>query len=210
MKNTFKFFVTVFFLATALNAFAQGPSNPDQWPTFTMTAKNITVSTAPNEKDVFWDVYIMQTNYGQANIQPFEFCCAQYNWYFNKNIFQNPSVGNATLTNIQPGIQTDLPSSLSPPTFQVDSVTDYVAQGQPAGTGLLKTSGNLPNSSINYFIGNTFPGTKALRMRLTTNGDQLPQWNNVPLNLRWRLGAAPNTFLAYFTPNPPGPDSVYH
>jgi hypothetical protein len=143
-------------------------------------------------------VYILQTNFGTAGVHPFEFCCAQYNWYFNKNIFQNPGIGNLVLTNR--GAQTDLPNALRPPTFQVDSTGNW-----GPNTGLLKTSGNLPNSSINFFIGNVFPGTKALQMKLTTNGHV---WNEVPLDLRWKLGAAPNTFLAYFVPNPPGPDSA--
>jgi hypothetical protein len=97
MKNTFKFFVTLFLLAVVLNtSFAQVA--PEFWPTFTMTAKNITTNPTgppgPNQTDnqIFFDVYILQTNYGQPGIQPFEFCCAQYNWYFNKNIFQNPSI----------------------------------------------------------------------------------------------------------------------
>jgi hypothetical protein len=97
---------------------------------------------------------------------------------------------------------TDLPANLSPPTFQVDSTT--VWPGQDPSTGLLKTSSNLPNSAINYFIGNVAPGTKALQMKLRTNGHK---WNEVPLDLRWRLGEAPNTFLAYFTPIN-GPDTT--
>jgi PKD repeat protein len=175
-----------------------------------MTAKNITTNPigppGPNQTDnqIFFDVYIMQTNYGQPGIQPFEFCCAQYNWYFNKNIFQNPSIGNLVLTNL--GAQTDLPSGLRPPTFQVDSITNWDSQTGRPNTGLLKTSGNLPNSNINFFISHTFPGTKALRMRITTSGNR---WNNVPLDLQWRAGpTAPNSFLAYFAPNPPGPDSA--
>ena len=204
MKKSFKLFVTLFLFVTVINvAFSQSP--PSSWPRFDMTAKNFTTSPGADGQDsiIFWDVYIQQTNYGQPGIQPFEFCCAQYNWYFNKNIFQNPSIGNMVLTNR--GAQTDLPSGLRPPTFQVDTFTNYEALGQPPQTGVLKTSGNLPNSSINFFIGNVFPGTKALSMKLTTSGHV---WNNVPLNLRWKLGAAPNTFLAYFVPNAPGPDSA--
>ena len=209
MKNTFKFFVTLFLLAVVLNtSFAQVA--PEFWPTFTMTAKNITTvpvivgSDTTADNVVTWEVYILQTNYGQPGIQPFEFCCAQYNWYFNKNIFQNPSIGNLVLTNL--GAQTDLPSGVRPPTFQVDSITNWDAQTGRPNTGLLKTSGNLPNSNINFFIGNQFPGTKALKMRLTTNGNH---FNNVPFDLQWRAGpTAPNTFLAYFAPNPPGPDSA--
>ena len=183
--------------------FAQSP--PETWPTFTMTAKNFETSPVGppgvNQQDsiLFWDVYILQTNYGQPGVHPFEFCCAQYNWYFDKNFYQNPSVGNLVLTNL--GNQTDLPLGLRPPTFQVDSVNYW-----GPNTVLLKTSGNLPNSSINYFITNQFPGTKALRMKLTTNGRR---WNQLLyVNFSWKLGSAPNTFLAYFVPNPPGPDSA--
>jgi hypothetical protein len=203
MKNTFKFFVTLFLLAVVLNT-SKAQVAPEFWPTFTMTAKNITMQPNPTfnqDSIVFWDVYILQTNYGQPGIQPFEFCCAQYNWYYNKNIVK-PNGGNLVLTNL--GAQTDLPTALRPPTFQVDS--NSVWAGQDPSVGLLKTSGNLPNSSVNFFIGNQFPGTKALRMKLTTNGKQ---FKVDTLNLRWRGGpTAPNTFLAYFAPNPPGPDSA--
>lgn len=169
-------------------------------PTFNMIVKNITTRPGVNGQDsiILWDVYIQQTNYGQPGVDPFEFCCAQYAWYFNKNIIQNPSVGNIVLTNL--GAQTDFPSGLRPPTFSTDTITNW-----GPNTGLLRTSGNLPNSSINFFINPNFPGTKALRMKLTTNGHR---WNNAPLNLRWKLGTAPNTFLAYFIQNLPGPDSA--
>ena len=198
MKKTYLLFLVILLLSVSfVNSFSQSP--PSAWPTFSMTVKNI-VSTpfASRDSILTFDVYLLQTNYGQPGVDPFEFCCAQYNWYFNKNIFQNPSVGNLVLTNL--GNQTDLPQALRPPTFQVDSVNNW------GGTnGLLKTSGNLPNSSINYFISPNYPGTKVLKMKLTTNGNM---WNCVPFNLRFKLGAAPNTFLAYFVPNSPGPDSA--
>ncbi len=208
MKKT-HFLLATFFLIIVLskNSYAQSP--PESWPTFTMTVKNIATSpsgpSGPNQQDsiLYWDVYILQTNYGQPGIDPFEFCCAQYNWYFNKNIFQNPSIGNLVLTNL--GDETDLPLGLRPPTFQVDTFSGPWP-GQSENVGILKTSSNNISSSHNYFIGNQFPGTKALRMKLVTNGRQ---WNNVPIDLRWRAGlTAPNTFLAYFAPNPPGPDSA--
>jgi len=198
MKKTYGLFLILLLLSVSyVNSFSQSP--PSAWPTFNMTVKNI-VSSPNGERDsiLTFEVYLFQTNYGQPGVDPFEFCCAQYNWYFNKDIFQNPSVGNAVLTNL--GSQTDLPTALRPPTFQVDSVNNW-----GANNGLLKTSGNLPNSSINYFISPNFPGTKILKMKLTTNGHI---WNCVPLNLKFKLGAAPNTFLAYFVPNPPGPDSA--
>jgi hypothetical protein len=198
MKKTYGLFLILLLLSVSyVNSFSQSP--PSAWPTFNMTVKNI-VSSPNGQRDsiLTFEVYLFQTNYGQPGVDPFEFCCAQYNWYFNKDIFQNPSVGNAVLTNL--GSQTDLPTALRPPTFQVDSVNNW-----GANNGLLKTSGNLPNSSINYFISPNFPGTKILKMKLTTNGHI---WNCVPLNLKFKLGAAPNTFLAYFVPNPPGPDSA--
>jgi PKD repeat protein len=209
MNKLYKPLFSLFFISVLFFSFfkiSHSQVSPEFWPKFTMTAKNITTQPGANGQDsiLFWDVYILQTNYGQPGIQPFEFCCAQYNWYFNKNIFQNPSIGNIVLTNF--GAQTDLPSGLRPPTFQVDSVTNWDLQTGRPNTGLLKTSGNLPNSNINFFIGNQFPGTKALRMKVTTNGRK---FNNVPLHLTWRAGpTAPNSFLAYFAPNPPGPDSA--
>jgi hypothetical protein len=68
-------------------------------PTFNMIVKNITTNPTVNGENnkIFFDVYIQQTNYGQPGVDPFEFCCAQYMWLFNKNIFQNPSVGNIVL-----------------------------------------------------------------------------------------------------------------
>ena len=205
MKNTFKFFVILFLFALAVSSssFADngGPSDSTKWPTFNMTAQDISMQPGANGQDsiIYWNVYLLQTNYGQAGIDPFEFCCAQYNWYYNTNIWRNPTVGNMVLTNL--GGQTDIPVGIRPPTFQVDSTNNW-----GPNIGLLKTSGNLPNSSINYFIGNVFPGTKMLQMKLYTNGKS---FNQAPIDLQWRTGlVAPNTFLAYFTPNLPTGDTA--
>ena len=196
-------FITVFFLILSFFKTSYSQSPPSAWPTFSLTAKNFTTAPGPGNQDsiLYWDVYLLQTNYGQPGVDPFEFCCAQYNWYFDTRFFKNPDVGNLVLTNL--GGQTELPPGLRPPTFQVDTVNYW-----GPNTGLLKTSGNLPNSSINFFISNQFPGTKVLRMKLTTNGHRWNQTFYGP-DLRWRVGAPPNTFLAYFVPNPPGPDSAY-
>ncbi|MEZ4821320.1 MAG: hypothetical protein R2942_02500 [Ignavibacteria bacterium] len=62
---------------------------------------------------------MLQTNFGQHGIDPFEYCCAQYFWFFNKNIFRNPSIGNLKLTNL--GNRTDVPPEIRPASFLVDS-----------------------------------------------------------------------------------------
>ncbi|MEZ4823053.1 MAG: hypothetical protein R2942_11775 [Ignavibacteria bacterium] len=51
-----------------------------------MTVKNITFQPGADGQDsiILWDVYLVQTNYGQPGIDPFRFCCARYGWYFNK------------------------------------------------------------------------------------------------------------------------------
>ena len=90
-KFYFLFLVVIFFISKSNLSFSQsgGSSDSTKWPTFDMTVKNITFQPGADGQDslIFWDVYLVQTNYGQPGIDPFEFCCAQYNWYFNKNIF---------------------------------------------------------------------------------------------------------------------------
>ncbi|HMQ68030.1 MAG TPA: T9SS type A sorting domain-containing protein [Ignavibacteria bacterium] len=203
-----KLYLFIFFLAFTFPQNIVNAQTQPEWPTFTMTATNIqsypSGPPGPNQQDsiITFEVYLQQTNQGQPGVHDLEFCCAQYNWYFDEDIFRNPSVGNLVLTNL--GNQTDLPVALRPPTFQVDSTTVWPNVG--SDRRLLKTSGNLPNSNINFFISGSYPGTKILKMKLTTNGRK---FNELYYHIiRWKLGGAPNTFLAYFVPNPPGPDSA--
>ena len=185
MKNTFKLFVTLFLLAFAINSSMAGIA-----PTFNCTVKNITTVPRPafgQDSIVQWEVWLQQTNFGQPGVDEFEYCCGQFTFLADKTI-QN---GNMVMAMNTTGTFTELPPSLRPPTFQVDSLT------APPGRLYLKGSGNLPQSGVNFFISPVFPGTRIVTFRLRTNQKQLPL---VPMNLRFKLGPAPNTFFAYFVP----------
>ena len=183
MKNTFKLFVTLFLLAFAINSSMAGIA-----PTFNMTVKNMVTIPRPafdQDSIVQFEVYLQQTNFGQPGVDEFEYCCGQFTFLCDK------AVQNGNMVMALNNALCDLPASLRPPTFQVDSLT------APPGQLYLKGSGNLPQSGVNYFISPTFPGTRIVTFRLRTNQKQLPL---VPFNLKFKLGPAPNTFVAYFLP----------
>ncbi|MCB0729302.1 MAG: hypothetical protein KDD00_17695, partial [Ignavibacteriae bacterium] len=198
MKKSSGIFL-VFIILSIISRITLSQSPPSAWPTFSMTVRNITSYPGPNDQDsiLTFDVYMLQTNFGQHGIDPFEYCCAQYFWFFNKNIFRNPSIGNLKLTNL--GNQTDVPPEIRPASFLVDS-SDFFGPD----VGILGVAGRSGYSYLNFFINSIFPGTKMLKLKLTTSGHQ---WNFAPLNLRFKLNNAPYTFVAYFTPYPPGTDT---
>ena len=163
-------------------------------PTFNMTVKNITtLPVHPNVRDsiIQFELYLQHTNFGQPGVDEFEYCCGQFTFLCNKEI-QN---GNLVFGLNTAAGANQLPVSLRPPTFQVDSLT------APQGQLYLKASGNLPNSLTNFFISPVFPGTKILTFRVRTSANM---WPHVMFNLRFKLGPAPNTFVAYFLPYPDG------
>ena len=184
MNKFYKLLTAVFFFALSFNTCFSGIA-----PTFNCTVKNITTVPRPafgQDSIVQWEVWLQQTNYGPG-VDEFEYCCGQFTFLCDKAV-QN---GNMVLALNTTGTFTELPASLRPPTFQVDSLT------APAGRLYLKGSGNLPQSGVNFFISPTFPGTRIVTFRLRTNQKKLPM---VPFNLRFKLGPAPNTFFAYFVP----------
>ncbi len=160
-------------------------------PTFNLTAKNITHYPQANGQDsiLTFELYLQQTNQGQPGVNEFEYCAGQFTFRYNTAI-HSPG-GNLRLGIVAAG--SALPPALRPPSFQVDSVS-----------GFLKASGNLPNSLENFFISGTYPGTRILTFRVITNKKQ---FNPAPLNLQFKLGPSPNTFLAYFLPYPDTVDS---
>lgn len=179
MKNTFKLFVTLFLLTVILSLGKVNAQNP----TFNMTVRNILTTNPANptrDSILRFEVWLQQTNQGAPGVDDFEYCAGQFTWSYNKEI-QRPGA------NLVFGLSAaGLPGSLLPPAFQVDSVNGY-----------LKMAGNLPQSGVNFFISGTFPGTRLFTAQLKTNANSFPQ---VPLNLRFKLGASPNTFVAYFLP----------
>ena len=181
MKKTLRLFVTLFLIAFAVNTVTAGIA-----PTFNMTVKNIiTIPSGDRDSVLQFEVYLQQTNFGQLNVDEFEYCCGQFTFQCSKAI----QSGNLVF-GLNSGLSS-LPSNLRPPTFQVDSLT------APAGSLYLKGSGNLPQPGENYFISPVFPGTRILTFKLRTSA---PQFTIAPLNLRFKLGPAPNTFVAYFVP----------
>jgi hypothetical protein len=159
-----------------------------------MTAKNImTFPSGDRDSIVEFEVYCQQTNFGSPGVDPFEFCCGQYTWYYNKAIFPPGGVIPTGPGNSFSLRDSDLPTSLVPPSTQIDTARGY-----------LQTSANLPSSFINYHISSIFPGTMMGRFRIRTTAQA---FNPVPLNLQFKLGAAPNTFIAYFLPYPDSVDT---
>ena len=181
MRTNLPYLIVLFFLFICFNPVYAGIP-----PTFNMTVKNIQTIPRPafwQDSIVQWELWLQQTNFDQPGVDEFEYCCGQFTFLCDKTI-QN---GNLIL-GLNGGL-TSLPSLLRPPTFQVDSLT------APPGQLYLKGSGNNIHSDVNYFISPTFPGTRIVTFRLRTSAKRFPM---VPLNLRFKLGPAPNTFVAYF------------
>ena len=182
MNKLYSFIVVIIYALTINTSFAGIP------PTFNMTVKNIQcIPGVSSDSIVQFEVYLQHTNFGQPGVDEFEYCCGQFTWECNKDI-QN---GNLVFgINTSPGAN-ELPSSLRPPAYQVDSIS------APPGKLYLKAAGNLPNNFENFFISPAFPGTKILTFKLRTSANA---WPFVNFNLRFKLGSPPNTFVAYFLP----------
>jgi len=171
-------FIIVFSLSTA---FAQ----PD--PTFDMTVRNITITGPGNT--VSFEVWLKWTNYPSSN--RLEFAAGQYTWTCNRALMgtANPGMTFARSGN-GPGF-----SSYAPPlNGAVDSLT------APPGQLYLKLAGNNPNSELPPYIvsASGIYGGRIFNATLVNQGGAA--FPSVPLNLRFKLGAAPNTFVAYFLP----------
>ncbi|MBK8551955.1 MAG: hypothetical protein IPL53_13160 [Ignavibacteria bacterium] len=183
-----KFYRPLFILFLLVLVLSQSKTNAQTIPPrFVMTVKNIATTKPTNpfrDSIVRFEVYLQQINQGQPNVMDFENCAGQFTWSYNKAI-QAPG-SNLFLNLFAAG--TSLPAAIRPPAFQVDSINGY-----------LKMAGNLPQSLVNYFISGTAPGTRILTAQLRTSANRFP---SVPLNLRFKLGASPNTFVAAFAPYP--------
>ncbi len=193
MKKLFMFFgilvLSALFVFQNNNVTAQ--TNPED-PRFVMVAKNFrTTNPSSNVRDSIarFEIWMQQINQGEPGVNDFEYAAAQFTWYYNRNI-QRPG-SDLFLSLFGPGCE--LPPSLRPPSFQVDSVNGY-----------LKMSGNLPNSLQNFFISGIYPGTRILTAQIRTSANFFP---DEYINLRFKLGATPNTFVAYFLPYPDSVDS---
>lgn len=186
IKKYYKQFFTAAMLIFSSVSFSLGID-----PTFNMTVKNITHVYGNNGQDsvITFELYMQQTNQGQPNVYDFEYCAGQFAFRYNPAIH---SPGGNLILGLVPGAS-DLPPSLRPPSFKVDSLNGY-----------LQASGNIPQAVANYFISGSFPGSKILTFKIRTNNKA---FNMVPLNLRFKLGSSPNTFLAYFQPYPDSVDS---
>ena len=185
MKNTFKLFVTLFLLALSLNS---GMAQPN--PTFDMTVRNIQLTGAPNNTVTF-EVWLKWTNFGVVGVNRFEFAAGQYSWICNRDIM---GTANPGMTFQRSGNGPGFSSYAPPLNGQVDSLT------APPGQVYLKLAGNNPNSELPPYIvsANGIYGGRIFNATLVNQGGaELPL---VPLNLRFKLGAAPNTFVAYFLP----------
>ena len=184
MKNTFKLFVTLFLLALSLNS---GMAQPD--PTFDMTVRNIVI--APPGNTITFEVWLKWTNFGVAGVNRFEFAAGQYTWTANKAIM---GTANPGMTFVRTTAGSGFNLYQPPLNGQVDSLT------APPGQIYLKLAGNNPNSDNPAYIvsASGVYGARIFSARLNNEGGA--EFPLVPLNLRFKLGAAPNTFVAYFLP----------
>ncbi len=194
MNKLYKLFITFFLLSLVLSqSKTTAQTNPED-PRFNMTVKNIATTQPGNparDSILRFEIWVQQTNQGQPGVNDFEYCAGQFTWTYNRAIQGN---GNIFFGLAPAAFQVGgLPPALRPPSYSVDSVN-----------GFLKMSGNLPNSLANFFISGTFPGTRIFTAQLRTTLNRFPQ---VPLNLRFKLGTSPNTFVAYFLPYPDSVDS---
>ncbi|MBK8551866.1 MAG: T9SS type A sorting domain-containing protein [Ignavibacteria bacterium] len=190
MKNLFRVILALNFLVIILfQSIIQGQTSPSD-PRFTMTVRNITLTNNIGFQDSIlqFEIWMQQINQGQPGVHDLEYAAGQFTWSYNKAVRGD---GNLFLNLYGPGCA--LPPTLRPPSFQVDTANGY-----------LKMSGNLPHSTENFFIIGTFPGTRILTGRLRTSLNEFP---HVFLQLRFKLGANPNTFVAYFQPYPDSVDS---
>ena len=180
-----KLYICLLAILLALNINTSSAGIP---PSFNMIVKNIhCIPGISSDSIVQFEVYLQQTNFGQPGVDEFEYCCGQFTWECSREI-QN---GNLTFgINASPGAN-ELPLSLRPPSYQVDSLT------APQGKLYLKASGNIPYNFENFFISPTFPGTKILTFKLRTSANS---WPFAFFNLKFKLGSPPNTFVAYFLP----------
>jgi len=183
-----KFYQQIVFIFIVIltfnNIFAQDP-------TFDMTVRNITVTQVGGTgyNNLTFEIWLKWTNYGASN--RFEFAAGQYTWTCNRALMGNANPG---MTFQRSGNGPGFNSYAPPLNGNVDSLT------APAGQLYLKLAGNGPNSELPPYIvsASGLYGGRIFNARLTNQGGQ--GFPVVPLNLRFKLGAAPNTFVAYFLP----------
>ena len=172
-------FIIIFFCIN--NVFAQAP-------TFDMTVRNIQLSGTPQNTLTF-EIWLKWTNYGESD--RFEFAAGQYVWTCNRAVMGTANPGMTFQRSANgPGFSSYVP----PLNGSVDSLT------APLGQLYLKLSGNNPNSELPPYIvsASGLYGGRIFNARVVNqSGLGFPL---VPLNLRFKLGAAPNTFVAYFLP----------
>ena len=126
-----------------------------------------------------------------GGVNRFEFAAGQYTWTANKAIMGTANPG-MTFVRTTPGSGFNL---YQPPlNGQVDSLT------APPGQIYLKLAGNNPNSDNPAYIvsASGVYGARIFSARVNNEGGA--QFPLVPLGLRFKLGAAPYTFVAYFLP----------
>jgi len=178
--------VFIFIIILTLNSvFAQDP-------TFDITIRNIKTTNASGQQTgdtLTFEVWLRWTNYGSSN--RFEFAAGQYTWTCNRAVMGTANQGlNFVRTTAGPGFNFYLP----PMQGQVDSLT------APPGLLYLKLAGNGTTSELPpYIVSADAPyGARIFSARLVNQGGV--NFPVVPFNLRFKLGAAPNSFIYYFLP----------
>lgn len=170
---------TSYYLTSDTWYFNTGFPNNSQVPTYNLTATNFTLNS-PDDNQLEFDIYIEHTN----SPSTFEYALGQYLFNFN------PLIANGgTLT--YEIVSSDLPLNLQPRNPSV------------SGSMLQLTGNTAPGAGFGYnMTNNGYPGTKIVRMKLSTSA---PQFAIEPLNLVWRqsVDGIPYTKIhAYVGPNP--------
>ncbi len=179
MKKIIYLFIIIIFVISLKESYSQNP-------TYELTAQNFTFTNGCGYwNSIEFDIYMRNTG-----AVPLEYASGQYFINFN------PAIANGgTLT--YEIIGSDLPSNMLPRNPSVGSVQE------PPG-GVLRMAGNIPSSG--FLISSIFPGTKIVRMRLSTSAPELTEylqpaftWRNAPLVLETRIFAYINGFVTDIT-----------
>ncbi len=164
---------TNYYATTDTWYFNTGFPNNSQTPTYNLTARNF-IFTNPNDNQIEFDIYIEHTNPPST----FEYAVGEYFFDFN------PLIANGgTLTYEIVG--SDLPLNMQPRNPLANGSILYLAANNSPGAGF---GYNMTN--------NGFPGTKIVRMRLTTSA---PHFAYEPLNLAWRNSSSGVPYTAIFS-----------
>ncbi|MBK9333062.1 MAG: hypothetical protein IPM96_11815 [Ignavibacteria bacterium] len=157
MKSLYLFILAVFLVLIS----SSDSRSQDQ--TFNLGAINIEYSDTlgGTNNQLFFDIVLQHTNYGFSF--PFEYSIGQYFLEFNPNIANGGTLSYKI-------VDSDIPFIYQPRNPNVLG-------------NLLRLAGN-SITNPGYFISSISPGTRIVRMRLTTSASSFAE---EPIDLRWKI-----------------------